>query len=87
MVSQFEDLQACYLKLRKQGPGDGVAMNGRMANGNGIGSSIPTSGALVLSFLATTHHLSLLCEYQEGARNRSHAAMGSLIVSGVASSE
>ncbi len=30
MVSQFEDLQACYLKLRKQGHYGGAEANGSM---------------------------------------------------------
>ena len=40
VVSQFEDLQACYLKLRKQGPDCGSAVaNGKMGNGHASGKA------------------------------------------------
>ena len=34
-MSQFEDLQACYLKLRKHASQDGPHTNGRTPNGHG----------------------------------------------------
>ena len=33
-MSQFEDLQACYLKLRKHAPQEGPHANGRTPNGH-----------------------------------------------------
>lgn len=34
-MSQFEDLQACYLKLRKHASHEGLLTNGRTPNGHG----------------------------------------------------
>ena len=40
VASQFEDLQACYLKLRKQNPNKASSIaNGKMANGHSSGKA------------------------------------------------
>ena len=44
-MSQFEDLQACYLKLRKHASQDGPHANGRTPNGHA--SDVPNTGTAV----------------------------------------
>lgn len=52
VVSQFEDLQACYLKLRKQGPDSGSAVaNGKMPNGHAKSEAACLASHLEAAFL------------------------------------
>ena len=52
VVSQFEDLQACYLKLRKQGPDSGSAVaNGKMPNGHATGRAACPASHLEAAYL------------------------------------
>ena len=53
-MSQFEDLQACYLKLRKQGLTSGSAVaNGKMGNGHMSGEAASLACHLVIAYLTS----------------------------------
>ena len=60
-MSQFEDLQACYLKLRKHASQEGPHANGRTPNGHG--PDIPNTGAPAKQ----CHRLPCACQLQEVA--------------------
>ena len=71
VVSQFEDLQACYLKLRKQNPDKGSSMaNGKMANGHASGEAATQLPLLLTSWPARL----AACWYQVclHSQSRSH---------------
>ena len=58
-MSQFEDLQACYLKLRKHASQEGPHANARTPNGHG--PDILKTGALVSLCLQSNATSCLAC--------------------------